>query len=353
MQILEKYKIPISLTIREAIKLMDQAGIGFSVCVGDDDLVIGVISDGDFRRAILDGIDLGANVSKIVNRDFRYVGKEYKRQQVEKIFQDDVARHVPVILNGKLEEIITERDFFGIRKNIKKRILNNKVIIMAGGKGTRLDPFTKILPKPLIPFGNDPVIKVIMDEFNKHGMSNFYISLNEKGRMIKAYFYDHDFKYSLNYIEEKEFLGTAGALKFLKGSITEAFFVSNCDVIIKADYASVYDFHKHGNYDLTLIGSMQQYTIPYGVCDIAGGGALKSIREKPRYDLLVNTGLYLMNPAVLDFIPENKSYDMTDLINSLKENGKDVGVFPVSEKSWIDIGQWNEYNKNIENQNEL
>lgn len=218
---------------------------------------------------------------------------------------------------------------------------------MAGGKGARLDPFTRILPKPLIPFGNDPVIKVIMDEFGKFGMNDFYISLNDKGRMVKAYFHDHDMDYRIEYIEEDKPLGTAGALKCLDGKMDGTFFVSNCDIIIQADYVSIFDFHKKGSYDLTLVGSMQQYTIPYGICDIDNGGVLKGIREKPEYDFLVNTGLYLLEPAIPQYIPENEYFDMTDLIKKIQDNGLKVGVFPISEKSWIDVGQWAEYKNTI------
>ncbi len=344
---IDKYKIPINLSIRNTVKQMDKGGIGFCVCVDDEDKVIGVISDGNFRRAVLNGVPLNENVDKIINRNFKYLLKNYTKKDVKDIFTNTVAQHIPVLDDGKLIDIITERSFFGIESGKNKRVLNNQVVIMAGGKGNRLDPFTRILPKPLIPIGNDPVIKVIMDEFRKFGMSNFYISLNEKSRMVKAYFQDYDLDYHIEYIEEDKPLGTAGSLKFLEGKMKESFFVTNCDVIIKNDYANILKFHHERQYALTLVGSMQQYTIPYGICDIDNGGVLKGIREKPEYDFLVNTGLYLLEPAILQYIPENKYFDMTDLINKIQDNGLKVGVFPISEKSWIDVGQWAEYKNTI------
>ena len=346
---IDKYKVSVHLSIREAVKQMDEGGIGFCTCVDDEDKVIGVISDGNFRRAVLNGVSLNENVDKIINRNFKYLLKNYTKKEVKDIFTDTVAQHIPVLDDGKLIDIITERSFFGIERNKNKRVLNNQVVIMAGRKGTRLDPFTRILPKPLIPLGNDPVIKVIMDEFGKFGMNDFYISLNDKGRMVKAYFYDHDLGYRIEYIEEDKPLGTAGALKYLDGKMDGPFFVSNCDIIIQADYVSIFDFHKKGGYDLTLVGSMQQYTIPYGVCDIDNGGVLKHIREKPEYDFLVNTGLYIIEHSVLGLIPEDTHFDMTDLISKVQAKGKKIGVFPISEKSWIDIGQWKEYNETIKN----
>ena len=303
---IDKYKVSIHLSIRDTVNQMDKGGIGFCVCVDDEDKVIGVISDGNFRRAVLNGVPLNENVDKIINRNFKYLLKNYTKKDVKDIFTDTVAQHIPILDDGKLIDIITERSFFGIEKGGNKRVLNNQVVIMAGGKGLP-GPLKRILPKPLIPLGNDPVIKVIMDKFRKFGMNDFYVSLNDKGRMIKAYFHDHDQGYRIEYIEEDKPLGTAGALKYLDGKMDGPFFVSNCDIIVQADYVSIFDFHKKGNYDLTLVGSMQQYTIPYGVCDIDNGGVLKGIREKPEYDFLVNTGLYLLEPAILQYIPENES----------------------------------------------
>ncbi len=349
MNDLETFKIKMNFSIRQAIKQMDEVGRGFCVCVDKSDNVIGVISDGDFRRGVLSGVSLDKNVKEIINKNFRFVSKKYLENEVKEIFQEDVVRHIPVLDNGKLVDIITEEKFFGFERYKVNATLDNPVVIMAGGKGKRLDPFTRILPKPLIPLGDDPIIKVIMDEFGKFGMKNFFVSLNDKGRMVKAYFHDHDYDYKIQYIEEKEPLGTAGALKFLQNKIKTPFFVTNCDIIIHTDYASVFDFLKKGSYDLTLVGSMQQYTIPYGVCDIDNGGILKDIREKPEYDFLVNTGFYLLEPSILKFIPKNQHFDMTDLIKVLKEKGLKIGVYPVSKKSWIDVGRWTEY-KNMLNE---
>ena len=219
---------------------------------------------------------------------------------------------------------------------------------MAGGKGTRLAPFTYILPKPLIPIGEKPVIEIIIDEYIKFGVNNFFISVNHKANMIKAYFEDINHEYSIGYVIEDKPLGTAGSLKYLEGKIDSDFFVSNCDIIIKENYNSIYDFHKKNDNILTLVSSMQHHTIPYGVCEIENGGTLKSITEKPQYDFLVNTGMYILSPEALKYIPENEFFHITHLIEKLKDDGKKVGVFPVSEKSWIDIGQWTEYKKAVE-----
>jgi len=347
MKELDKYKITLDFSIRKALKQLDDVGISFIVCVDEKDVLVGVITDGDFRRAVYAGINLDDNVENLINREFIFVDKNFEAWEVEKIFDDTIVERIPVLENGKLVNIILEEEFVSSGKNKLKKILSNTVVIMAGGKGTRLDPFTRILPKPLIPLGNDPVIKVIMDEFGKFGMKEFFITVNDKGRMIKAYFHDYNLGYQINYIDESKPLGTAGALKYLEGQFEKSFFVSNCDIIVHANYSSIYEFHTDQNYDLTIVGSMKNYTIPYGVCKTDSAGMLIEMREKPEYDFLVNTGLYLMEPSILKFIPKETYFDMTDLIRVVKLNGFKIGVYPVSEKSWIDVGQWSEFNSVI------
>jgi NDP-sugar pyrophosphorylase family protein len=222
---------------------------------------------------------------------------------------------------------------------------------MAGGKGTRMKPFTNILPKPLIPIGEKTMLEVIMEEYSKYGIHEYYLSVNYKRNMIKAYFEDEPNNYEIHYIEEDEPLGTAGSLKLVEHIIKTPFFVSNCDILVKGDYDKMYDFHIQGGFDLTIIGTMQHHQVPYGVCEIKEGGELIKIIEKPEYDFLVNTGMYILQPNVLDYIPENKFFHITHLIEGLKEKGGKVGVYPISEKSWIDVGQWNSYLNFVTNDN--
>jgi dTDP-glucose pyrophosphorylase len=347
MRDIDKYKISIDSNIRDAVKSMDKGGIGFCVCINDNNVVTGVISDGDFRRAILAGIELEESVVRIMNRKFLYMRENYNDKEAEDIFQSSHAQHIPILNHGELIDIVTKEEYSLKGEDEAQQNLQNSVIIMAGGKGTRLDPFTRILPKPLIPLGHDPIIKVIMDEFRIHGMQNFYVAINDKGKMIKAYFHDHELDYRIKFIEETKPLGTAGALTFIKDEVSEPFFVSNCDIIVHCDYGDILKFHQERKNAVTLVGSMQHHTIPYGVCEIGNGGDLVKMKEKPEYDFLINTGLYVIEPDMLDLIPDNTNYDMTTFISKIKESGLRVGVFPVSEKSWIDIGQWAEYNNAI------
>lgn len=343
----DRYKVRSILTIRESIKKLDETGIGFIVVVNQSDQVMGVVTDGDFRRAVLTDVSLDSPISTITNNSYIFINEGYTKDEIENVFLNDIAQ-VPVIKNGKLKEIILRQNLPIISNETSaSHRLNIPVVIMAGGKGTRLEPFTHIMPKPLIPIGNKPIIEIIIERFAEFGINEFYISLNYKANMIKAYFEGKPISEYLHYLLEDSPLGTAGALKNLKNIIKSTFIVSNCDIIVKSDYSKIIDFHKAGKYDLTLVASMHHYTIPYGVCYVENGGDLKEISEKPEYDYLINTGMYILEPNVIDFIPENTFYHITHLIDNLKKNNKKVGVYPVYEKSWIDVGQWEEYKNAI------
>jgi dTDP-glucose pyrophosphorylase len=330
---------------------MDEYRSSFVLVVDDNKYVIGIITEGDIRRAILGGLDLKDSSSTIANKDFKYLNKNYSKQEAINLFKDPFITHLPVLNNGKVIDIVPRESCSEVvSSKISVREMSEfPTVIMAGGKGTRLDPFTRVLPKPLIPVGNAPVITIIMEEFAKFGVNNFIISLNDKAKMVKAYFHDHEADYSIRYVEETNFLGTAGALGFLKSKIKTPFFVSNCDVILRTDYSALYEFHKMGGYNLTLVGSIQHHTVPYGVCKISDGGILTSLKEKPEFDFLVNTGFYLLDPEVLRFIPKNKYCDMPDLIKRIQREEMAVGVYPVAKSAWFDVGQWVDYKKTVSN----
>jgi dTDP-glucose pyrophosphorylase len=341
---LDKYKIDSRCNIREAIKQIDNNGEGFIFVVEKNDKVIGLVTDGDFRRAILNEVSLDENCMSIANKDFKYVESEFNEREIINIFLQWKIDHLPVLDDGCLKEILFRKDFNLSGKVILEKKLDDvSVVIMAGGKGTRMKPFTNILPKPLIPVGEKSMLEVIMDEYNLYFQSKFYISVNYKANLIKAYLEDFLEIYDISYVSEQNPLGTGGALKYLEGKIENPFFVSNCDILIKANYVDIYNEHLIKNNDITIVASLIHYKVPYGVCEIENGGELKGMIEKPEYDFLVNAGMYILNPDVLKLIPENEFYNITDLIDSVKSIGGKVGVFPVSENSYSDSGQWEEY----------
>jgi NDP-sugar pyrophosphorylase family protein len=274
------------------------------------------------------------------------VDGEYEMEDVKKIFIQQKFDLVPVVNNrGELIDIILWDEILNNGKKPQKAKINVPVVIMAGGKGTRMEPFTKILPKPLVPIHEKPIIEHIIERFTDVGCEEFHLTVNYKGRIIKAYFEELQPDYRIKFVEEEEALGTGGSLRLLDGQFSQPFFVTNCDIIIKTDYASLYEFHQKGVYDITLVASAKEYIIPYGTCELNSDGHLSNINEKPHYDFLINTGLYVLNPDVLELIPENKFYHITHLIEDAKNLGKKIGVFPIDEDAWIDVGQWAEYRR--------
>ena len=349
---LDSYKIKSHDTLKKTIEVMNSSGIGLCVCVNKADKVVGIFTDGDFRRAILKGKNLDSLVGKLVNKKFDYLKKRHSVNQIEKIFQKNKAKHIPVLNNNKLIGIIVYEYYEKIITNKQNFIKNNyTAVIMAGGRGTRLDPFTRILPKPLMPIGGDPIIKLIQNEFELNGINKFVISINHKADIIKSYIKTEKTSSEISFLEEKKPLGTIGILSILKKNIKETLFISNCDIIIKENYNNILKFHKKNKFQITMVGSAQQHSIPYGVCTVDKKGNLKEIKEKPNYDLIVNTGFYLVEPKVLQLIPKNTFFNMTDLIQILLNKKIKVGVFPVSEGAWIDIGHWSEYNKSLQKLN--
>jgi dTDP-glucose pyrophosphorylase len=345
----DKYLISTDISIKQALKKINDATSKIVFVIDSKNKLIGSVSDGDIRRAILNNISLEQPLVKIINKNTKTLSQNYSLEEAKELMLFNKIEVIPIIDSQNIiVEILFWDKVFDSKQSKEFPKIDLPVVIMAGGKGTRMDPFTRILPKPLIPIGDKAMIEIIMDEYAKFGMKNFFVSVNHKGNMIKAFFDDHDSDYTFSFIDEDKPLGTAGALKYLENIIENPFFVSNCDIIIKDDYTKIYEFHKKGKFDLTMVASMQHHTIPYGVCEIENGGDLKSITEKPQYDFLVNTGMYLLNPEVIKCIPENEFFHITHLMEILKQQGCKIGVYPVSENAYIDVGQWAEYKKAVE-----
>ena len=220
---------------------------------------------------------------------------------------------------------------------------------MAGGKGTRLYPYTKILPKPLIPIGDVTITERIIDTFRNYGCKEVHMVLNYKANMIKAYMNDVEKDYSVKYVDEDSFLGTGGGLRLLKGTINDTFILSNCDTLLNADYECAYVTHKRNKNVITFIGAMKDMIIPYGVLETNDDGSIAAMKEKPDYSYLINTGVYVIEPEVIDYINEDEVIGLPDLAKRIMADGKRVGVFPISEKAWMDMGQFSEMESMIRN----
>lgn len=340
--------------LKATLKKMDEGGEKVLFVVDDNDnKLVGILTDGDIRRWILRTSDLKGSAQDFCNQNPAVVAYNYEYKEVsyyKEIMLDKRIEAIPVLdKNNKLIDALLWGDLFGEEVNTyyNETKIQIPVVIMAGGKGTRLEPFTRILPKPLIPIGNKPIIEIIIDKFYEFGVTDFYISVNHKSKMIKAFFEDTVRPYCINYINEDKPLGTAGSLKFLEGQLDGPFIISNCDILIESDYSELLNYHNGHKNDMTLVASVKNYRIPYGICEIENGGILCRIREKPEYNFLVNTGLYILESKALSLIPGNQYFDITELMEKLRSEGGKIGVFPVSDKSWIDVGEWDEYRKAV------
>ena len=225
---------------------------------------------------------------------------------------------------------------------IPKRGMDVPVVIMAGGLGTRLYPYTKILPKPLIPIGEIPIVEHIMNRFNRYGVNQFHLVVNHKKNMIKAYFNEIDKAYSVNYIDEDIPLGTGGGLSLLKGKINSTFILSNCDILIDEDYEKMYEYHKRNGNLITMVCSLKNIKIPYGVIEINDTGEIENMKEKPELSFFINTGMYIVEPEVIEDLKPNESVGFPEIIERHKAKGEKIGIFPISEYNWLDMGELDE-----------
>jgi dTDP-glucose pyrophosphorylase len=339
---LSKVSINANSTIFYAMKKMSTHGQK-CLLITHKGKLLGTLSDGDIRKGILSGKTLDTKIDGIYNKKPFSIEKGlYDEEKIRKIFQKKRLDIIPIVdEKGLLVKTYTNADFLTKKLAVKK--LKVPVVIMAGGKGTRLKPFTNILPKPLIPLKDMTVIEKIIESFTHRGFFNFTLSVNYKGKILKAFFEELEPKYSLNFIEEKEALGTAGALFMLKRRVKETFILTNCDVIFDFDFNDLLKNHKESKALITLVASAKKVTIPYGVCNLSENGLLGSLSEKPTTDYLINTGFYVIEPSVLKLIPNNKFMHITDLIDKLIARGEIVNIFPIEDRAWIDIGQWAEY----------
>jgi len=332
-------------TLIDGIKQMDNIRRKLLIAMKGN-VFVGLLSIGDIQRAIIKNYSLSTLVSDIIRNDYIIANTDTSVEEIKKTMQLIRAEFMPVFSKkGELVNVYFWEDLFGEKVISPAKLFNLPVVIMAGGLGTRLKPLTNVLPKALIPLNEKTMIEEIMESFNKQGCKEFYISVNYKAELIEYYLRNQRIPYNFNFIKEEKPLGTAGSLYLLKEKIFNTFFVINCDIIINQDYYEILDFHKENNNDLTIVAALKHINIPYGTVETGDHGQLLDLKEKPEITFKINSGLYVMEPYIIDKIPVNQFYHITSLIDKLKKEGGRIGVFPVSEGSWKDIGEWSEYIK--------
>ena len=323
-------------SIRDALGQLNETAKKILFILDGENRLTSALTDGDVRRYLLSGGTVEDRVTLAGNHH----PKTAKTMEEARALMD--ARSyvaVPVvddagyIVNIAMSEAISTAPV---------PQLELPVVIMAGGKGTRLEPYTKILPKPLIPVGDLPIMEHIMQRFLPYGCTEFHGIVNYKKQLIKAYFSENEQQYTTIWYDEDKPLGTGGGLSLLKGKLDKTFFLTNCDVLILADYADLLRFHRESGSAVTMVCARKKVTIPYGVIETDPTHAITAMREKPEFSFLTNTGMYVVEPEVLDDIADGVAIGFPDIIAAQRAKGRKVSAYTVSEDDWLDMGQMEE-----------
>lgn len=333
----KKVAIEPDKTLRELLSVMDKAALQITLVVSADRVLLGVVTDGDVRRALLSGLTLEAIVTEVMNptpiSGMSYDGISVWQKKIQKF----KLAHLPIIdESGYITGLISQKKL--------KPLLKNPVVLMLGGMGTRLRPLTENIPKPMLKVGNQPILETIVQHIAEQGFTEFYFCINYLGQQIRDYFGDgSQFGIQIHYIEEEDRMGTAGALSLLPTKPLESFIVMNGDLLTKVDLGALLRFHQEN--DDVVTACMREYSqqVPYGVIE-TNGKKITQLVEKPVYSYFVNAGIYAVHPSALDRMPIGEFYDMTTLIESVLSNNQSVGGFPITEY-WMDIGQMPDYSQ--------
>lgn len=338
---LEDFLIKGNEKIKTAIQKINENCLGTVLVMDekDEEKVIGVVNDGDIRRSLVPGMNTNDAISTIMNTNFKFANNICDAMNLAKTYR---LRLIPVLDDeGKLKIIVNQNFILSTKK------LNCPVVIQAGGLGTRLYPYTKILPKPLIPVGDYPIIELIMKRFVDFGCTEFFIIVNHKKEMIKSYFSEIENKYKITFVDETTPLGTAGGLSLMKGMIDKPFILANCDTFLDCDFSECYDQHLKSQDEITMISANINFKIPYGTIVVDENKEILELKEKPQFDILTNVGVYVVNPRIIEEMEENKKIHMTEVCEKYMKERK-CGTFIIQENEWNDMGELDKLNKMME-----
>jgi dTDP-glucose pyrophosphorylase len=326
-------------SIFRTLEVIDRSSLQIALVVDKKRCLLGTVTDGDVRRGILRGLGLDTAVAQIMNKNFSSSSVDDGREKVLAIMSNKSLHQLPVIdHNGCLVGIHT------IDSLMASTTKDNIVFLMAGGLGSRLKPLTTNCPKPLLKVGGKPILESIIESFIEQGFRNFYISINYKGEMIEEYFGNgSDLGVHINYIRENKRLGTAGSLRLLPETNNQPIIVMNGDILTKVDFRNLLDFHINKEADATLCIREYQLEVPYGVVFIEKNRFI-GIEEKPKERFHINAGLYVINPELINYIPENTYFDMPELFKRLARENRETAVYPIREY-WMDIGHMDDYER--------
>lgn len=329
-------------TVVEAMQKIDSNARGILFVTDKDYKLSGVITDGDIRRWLIRTGELHALVHQVMNKNPKAISPENMASSKKNMEKLSITALPIVNEAGVIVDIIFRESKAGVFLKPKQALEQVSVVIMAGGKGTRLYPFTKILPKPLIPIGDIPIMERIINKFREFDIQDFYVTVNYRKNMIKSYFSENSANYNIQYVEEDKPLGTAGSLGLIQTEFDRPFIITNCDILIHADYSDIYRYHREAGNELTIVTALKNMVVPYGVIRSKENGGVEAIEEKPKLSYFVNTGMYILNPEIQKEIPKDTFFHMTDLTDKLLKENRKVGMYPISEDSFLDMGEFEE-----------
>ena len=339
MKDIQKIKLTVDSTIKEALQIIDLGAVKFAIVVDADDKLIGTLTDGDIRRAILEGKTLDNKIESIYFRKPTVVNINNTKDEIINICVSKKIYQIPVIDDEKKVIRIDILD-----ELLKPEIHTNKVILMVGGLGTRLRPLTENTPKPMLHVGGKPILQTIIEKFVSYGFVNIVMCVGYKSNIIQNYFKDGSkFGANIEYVLEEKRMGTSGALTLLKTKPNKPFFVMNGDLLANVNFEHLLEFHLANNSIATMCIREYDFQVPYGVVNVEHGKIL-SIEEKPVQKFFVSAGIYMLDPKCIDNIPKNEFYDMPTLFEKLIEMDQNTISFPLKEY-WLDIGRIEEYEK--------
>lgn len=330
----EQLIITPDMTIEEAMICIDRGACKTAFLV-ENGILEGALTDGDVRRYLLKGGSIHDNVKQVVNYNPKFLYEDSAEISQEYMIQH-LLTALPIVDGEKRLLHIDRLNDTSIHREINEDI---PVIMMAGGLGTRLKPYTEIIPKPLIPIGPKTIAEHILDRFVSYGLKSLFMILNYKKSLIKAYFKDIDVYEGLDFVEEPFFMGTAGGIGLLKEKCNDNFFLVNCDIIIEYDYYRIWKEHKDSGNIVTMVSARKKISVPYGTIESDDNGAVTTLVEKPQLIYNVNTGMYLCNSRIFEYLNENEKIDMPDLILRCISAGERVGQVVIEENHWYDMGQ--------------
>jgi len=332
-----------------AMQKMDEVGHKLLMVQTEQGDFAGLVSIGDIQRHLVDGGELSVPVKEVQRDEIRVCREEDSYEDIRAEMLRYRTEYMPVLTSdGELSDVIVWEDIFDSSDQRREPIEGVTGVIMAGGKGTRLRPLTNVIPKPLVPVGDRPILEHIIDWFSQYGVTDLFISVGYKADMIRQYVADNvTADVDIPFVEEDQPMGSIGSLSLMKERLKETIVVSNCDILVDNSLADIVDSHEEKGNAMTLVSSLKSYDIPYGVVNVDEDGQFIEMDEKPTKSFWVNTGVYVIDEEIYTLVEEGKM-NMDALIDRARASDHRVGAFPVSEGAWMDVGQWEEYERTQE-----